>query len=79
MYHMNLVNVSECGDMSIRGVLFQWVSTISIQLSVLVYYKANLIIISFKINLWMNSNMLKINADKTEVIVFTSKKKRKTY
>ena len=28
--------VSECGDMSIRGLLFQWVSTIKIQLRVLV-------------------------------------------
>ena len=29
-------NVSECGDMSIRGLLFQWASTIRIQLSMLV-------------------------------------------
>jgi hypothetical protein len=28
--------VSEWGDMSIRGLLFQWTSTIKIQLSVLV-------------------------------------------
>ena len=32
-----------------------------------------------KIVYWMNSNMLKINADKTKVIVFTSKKNPKTY
>ena len=32
----NQDNVSEWGDMSIRGVLFQWASTIKIQLSVLV-------------------------------------------
>ena len=39
--------------MSIRGLLFQWASTIKIQLSVLVYtqYKADFIIISLKINL----------------------------
>jgi hypothetical protein len=29
-------NVSEWGDMSIRGLLFQWASTIKIQLSVLI-------------------------------------------
>jgi hypothetical protein len=46
MYHMNLINVSECGDMSISGLLFPWASTVDIQLSVLVYYKADLIIIS---------------------------------
>jgi hypothetical protein len=34
MYHMHLINVSECGDMSISGVLFQWASTVDIQLSV---------------------------------------------
>jgi len=45
----NQDNVSECGDMSIRGLLFQWASTIKIQLSML--YKANLIIVSMKINL----------------------------
>jgi hypothetical protein len=40
------------GDMSICGLLFQWASIIKIQLSVLVYYKANLIIILLKINLF---------------------------
>ena len=32
----NQENVSEWGGMSIRGLLFQWASTIKIQLSVLV-------------------------------------------
>jgi hypothetical protein len=32
----NQDNVSEWGDMSIRGLFFQWASTIKIQLSVLV-------------------------------------------
>ena len=32
----NQDNVSEWGDMSIQGLLFQWASTIKIQLSVLV-------------------------------------------
>ena len=32
----NQDNVSECGDMSIRGLLFQWASTIKIQLGMLV-------------------------------------------
>jgi hypothetical protein len=32
----NQDNVSEWGDMSIRGLLFQWTSTIQIELSVLV-------------------------------------------
>jgi hypothetical protein len=48
---MHLINVSECGDMSISGVLFRWASTVDIQLSVLVYYKADLIIISLKIKM----------------------------
>ena len=39
------------GDMETPGLLFQWASTIKIQLSVLVYYKADIIIISLKINL----------------------------
>ena len=47
----NQANVSNWGDMSIRGMLFQWASTINIQLSVLVLYIADLIIISLKINL----------------------------
>ena len=33
----NQDNVSEWGDVSIRGLLFQWASTMKIQLSVLVY------------------------------------------
>jgi hypothetical protein len=45
-------NVSEWSDMSTRGLLFQWTSTIKIQLSVLVYYKAGLIIMSLNINLF---------------------------
>ena len=42
----NQDNVSEWGDMSMRGLLLQWDSTILIQLNVLVWYKADLIIIS---------------------------------
>jgi hypothetical protein len=48
----NQDNVSEWSDMSIRGLLFQWASTIKIQLSVLVYYKVDLIITSLTINLF---------------------------
>jgi hypothetical protein len=47
----NQDNVSEWGNMSIQWLLFQWASTIKIQLSVLVEYKADLII-SLKINLF---------------------------
>ena len=32
----NQDNVSEWGDMSIRGLLFQWAGTVGIQLDVLV-------------------------------------------
>ena len=45
-------NVSEWSDMSTRGLLFKWASTIKIQFSVLVMYKADIIIISLKINLF---------------------------
>ena len=48
----NQNNVSEWNDMSTSRLLFQWASTIKIQLSVLVYNKADLIIISLKINLF---------------------------
>jgi hypothetical protein len=48
----NQNNVSEWSDMSTRGLMFQWASTIKIQLSVLVENKADLIIISLKINLF---------------------------
>ena len=44
-------NVSEWSDMSTRGLLFQWASTIKIQLSVLIENKADLIIISLNIYL----------------------------
>jgi hypothetical protein len=48
----NQDNVFEWDDMSTRD-LFQWARTINIQLSVLVEYKADLIIIiSLKINLF---------------------------
>ena len=56
----NRDNVSEWGNMSIRWLLFQWASTIKIQLSMLVKYKADLIIISMKNNLfspWYNWNI----------------------
>ena len=43
---------NEWGHMSIRGLLSLWASTIKIQLSVLVWYKADPIIISLKINLF---------------------------
>jgi hypothetical protein len=46
----NQNNVSEWSDMSTCRLLFQWASIIKIQLSVLVYYKADLVIISLKIN-----------------------------
>ena len=49
----NQNKVSQFDDMSIHGLLFQWASTIKIQLSVLVWYKTDLIIISLKINLFL--------------------------
>ena len=45
-------NVSEWSDMSTHRLLFQRCSTIKIQLSVLVYYKAEIIIVSSKCNLF---------------------------
>jgi len=51
LFAQNQDNVSECGYMSIRG-LFQCASTIKIQLSELVEYKADLITISLTINLF---------------------------
>jgi len=47
---LNKDNVSEWGNMSIHGLLFQRASTIKIKLSMLVYYKVDLIIISLKNN-----------------------------
>ena len=48
----NQDKVSEWSDMSISGLLFQWASTIKIQLRVLFKYKADLVIISSKIKLF---------------------------
>ena len=42
----NQNNVSEWSDMFTRGLLFQWSSTIKMQLSVMVYNKADIIIMS---------------------------------
>ena len=56
----NLDNVSEWGGMPTHRLLFQCTSTIKIQLSVLVWYKADLIIISLIINffwLWYSRNI----------------------
>jgi len=49
----NQDNMSEFGDMSICRLLFQWGSTINIQLSVVVQYKMDVIIISLQINLYL--------------------------
>ena len=46
----NQDNVFEWGGKTTRGLLFQWASTINIHLRVLIKYKADLIIISLKIN-----------------------------
>jgi hypothetical protein len=43
--------MSEVGDMSIHELLFQWANTIKIQLSVLVYYKADIVIIILSLNI----------------------------
>ena len=51
---LNQNNVSEWSDMSTRGLLFQWVGTMQIQ------YKADLIIISLKINLFSSWHSWKI-------------------
>jgi hypothetical protein len=56
-------DVSEWGNMSIHRLLFQWASTIKIQLSVLILYKVDLIIISLKINLlspWYSWNIAEL-------------------
>ena len=54
----NQDNVSEWADMSIRGLLFQWASTIKIQQSVLTIglVQRDLIIVSLKINLFSSWN-----------------------
>ena len=53
----NQNNVSKWSDMSTSELLFQWANTIKIQLSTLVSYKADIIIISLKYKLfspWYN-------------------------
>ena len=63
----NQYNVSKWSNMSTSG-LFQCASTINIQLSVLVSYKADLIIISLKINLfspWYNWQITELALDIT--------------
>ena len=45
-------DVSEWSNTSTRGLLFQWASTMKIQLGVLVWNKADIIIISLKMNLF---------------------------
>ena len=63
----------EWSDMSTRGLLFQWASTIKIQLSVLVYYKVDLIIISLKINLfspWYSWKIGELTLNKNHSLTF---------
>jgi hypothetical protein len=50
----NRYNVSKWGDVAICRLLFQWASTVKSQLSMLIWYKADLIIISLKINLFFS-------------------------
>ena len=60
---LNQNNVSEWIDMSIRGLLFQWASTIKILFNVLVKKKVDLINISLKINLfspWYSSKITEL-------------------
>jgi hypothetical protein len=57
----NQDNVFKWSDMSNRGLLFQWASTIANKLSVLVLYKANIIVISLNYNLclrWFSRKLL---------------------
>jgi hypothetical protein len=48
----NQDNVYECGDMSICRLLYQQVRTITVQLRVLIQYKANIIITIIECNLF---------------------------
>jgi hypothetical protein len=68
--------------MSTRGLLFQWASTINIQQSVLVKHKADLIIISLKINLfspWYSCkiNELALNNNHSLTVIYYTKIERK--
>jgi hypothetical protein len=68
-------NVSECSDMPARGLLFQWASANKIQLNVFVYNKADLIIISLKINLfspWNSWNIAKLALTNNHTLILTN-------
>jgi hypothetical protein len=71
----NQNNVSEWGDISTRGLLFQWASTIKTQLSVLVQDKAHLIIIPLKINLlspWYSWKIAELVLDKQQSLTHST-------
>ena len=64
-------NVSKWGNMSIRRLLFQWASTIKIQLSVLTWYKEDSIIISLQIYLyspWYSWNIAELGLNSSHSI-----------
>jgi hypothetical protein len=72
----NQENVSEWGDMSIRWMLFQWASTLKIQLSVLIWNKADLFIISLKIKLfspWHSWKIAELSLNNNHSIINTTK------
>ena len=68
----NQDNVYEWSDMSIRGLLFQWAITIKIKLSMLVLYKADLVI-SLKINLflpWYSWKISELALNNNHILLF---------
>ena len=69
-------NVSGWGDMSICRLLLQSTNTIKIQVSLLVYYKEDIIIILLKINLfspWYSCKIVKLVLSNTHsLITFTN-------
>ena len=72
-------NVSEWGYMSICRLLFQWASTIKIQLNVLVLYKAKFVIISLKINLfwpWYSWKIAEFALNNNHSLHYFEEKKR---
>jgi hypothetical protein len=69
----NQNNVSEWSDMFTHRLLFQWASTIQIQLSVLVYNKADLIIISYITSLFFLYQIL------TDITIFSAELSTQKY